>query len=132
MHPQYYDNTLNPIAINEANLQTTLRELQAAVQRGTLLVHEGSPPPSEWGSGGYYVGNSGKTAMTRRMGCNQDLFSSQESLLLSSDSSVKPRLSRTARTSHPIFAIWWTNTSFLMDRMLPYYRHDCLQWAQRP
>ncbi|PLN84168.1 putative lanthionine synthetase C family protein [Aspergillus taichungensis] len=59
MHPQYYENTLNPIAINEDGLQTTLRELQVAVQRGTLLVHEGSPPPSEWGSGGLYVGHSG-------------------------------------------------------------------------
>src|SRR4051794_10735384 len=101
MHPQYYENTLNPIAINEDGLQTTLRELQVAVQWGTLLVHEGSPPPSEWGSSGLYVGHSGKTVMTRRVDCTQVSFFPQESRLLSSDSLARRRLFRTARTSHP-------------------------------
>lgn len=132
MHPQYYENTLSPIAINEASLQTTLRELQVAVQRGALLVHKGSPPPTEWGSGGHYVGHPGKIAMLRRVSCIRDLRLLQESLLLSSDSLAKPRLSQTTMTSPPISASWWTNTLSLMGQMLPYCRHDCLPWARRP
>lgn len=59
--PQYYENTLQPIQINQTTLQQTLKELQQAVILGTKVVQAGSPAPknpAEYGS--IYTGSTGE------------------------------------------------------------------------
>ncbi|KAI9934172.1 hypothetical protein ASPWEDRAFT_67057 [Aspergillus wentii DTO 134E9] len=57
--PQYYKNTLEPIAINRDELLGSLSELRAAVARGADMVQKNSPPAEEWGRAGWYLGNAG-------------------------------------------------------------------------
>ena len=57
--PQYYENTLKLIEINQESLQQTLQELRDAARRGAHMVRESSPPPGEWGIGGFFLGNLG-------------------------------------------------------------------------
>lgn len=63
--PQYYENTLQPIQINQTTLQQTLKELQQAVIQGTKVVQAGSPAPknsAEYGS--IYTGSTGERIHT--------------------------------------------------------------------
>ena len=57
--PQYYPNTLEPLQINQENLQKALHEFRGAVNHGTHLVQQGCPPSAEWGSAGLYLGVAG-------------------------------------------------------------------------
>jgi hypothetical protein len=58
--PQFYENTLQPVEINRANLKQILRDLQLAVKQGTEVVRTGCPSPvdpSNYGS--IYSGTPG-------------------------------------------------------------------------
>ena len=64
----YYKNTLQPIQVNQATLQRTLKELQQAVIQGTKVVQNGSPAsvnPAD--SGSIYSGTAGKYNRTHIM-----------------------------------------------------------------
>lgn len=62
--PQYYENDLKPVEISKESLQKTLKELRVAAIRGTEIVQNGSPPPSEWGAKGFFNGSPGIPAFT--------------------------------------------------------------------
>ncbi|KAF9892734.1 hypothetical protein FE257_001136 [Aspergillus nanangensis] len=58
-HPQYYQNTLEPVPIDKIHLESALNQLQVAVHRGADLVQHGVPPPTEWDIAGVYYGITG-------------------------------------------------------------------------
>ncbi|KAJ5239320.1 hypothetical protein N7468_003939 [Penicillium chermesinum] len=50
--PQYYENDLTPLPINQNTLPQYLEELRAAVRNGAEIVHSKDPLPEQWGAGG--------------------------------------------------------------------------------
>ncbi|KAK9481611.1 hypothetical protein V1527DRAFT_479136 [Lipomyces starkeyi] len=57
--PQYYQNTLQPIRIDNAALLKTLQDLRLAVRYGSNIIQTGRPEPEDWDNGGIYNGSRG-------------------------------------------------------------------------
>ncbi|OJJ70706.1 hypothetical protein ASPBRDRAFT_31587 [Aspergillus brasiliensis CBS 101740] len=79
--PQYYPNHLTPLDINQETLESTLKELQFAVNRGATLLQEGCPPQREWDkphNTGLYVGFPGIALAFLRLDHQVKAFSNKE------------------------------------------------------